>query len=33
MAKTIVEESFKGRIEGINTKKGAKFTLFFEKSI
>ena len=33
MAKTIVEQSFKGRIEGTNTKKGAMFTLFFEKSI
>ena len=33
MAKTIVEESFKGRIVASNTKKGAEFTLFFEKSI
>lgn len=33
MAKTIIEQSFKGRIEAVNTKKGAKFTLFFEKSI
>ncbi len=33
MAKTIMEQSFKGKIEANNTKEGTKFTLFFEKSI
>lgn len=33
MAKTIIEQSFNGRIEAENTKEGALFTLFLEKSI
>lgn len=33
MAKTIIEQSFNARIEAENTKEGALFTLFFEKSI
>lgn len=33
MAKTIMEQSFKGNIQALNTKEGTKFTLFFEKSV
>ncbi|WP_304621418.1 sensor histidine kinase [Poseidonibacter ostreae] len=32
LVKLIVEESFEGKIELVNKKEGAKFTLFFEKS-
>lgn len=33
MAKTIMEQSFQGKIQAQNTKEGTKFTLFFEKSV
>jgi two-component system C4-dicarboxylate transport sensor histidine kinase DctB len=33
MAKTIMEQSFQGRIEANSSKEGTQFTLFFEKSM